>query len=207
MDTYEVRETPDGVELRGDKLKAPLFYSVGGEPEPLRQINHLVGFLCQRDGGELHRINVVGEVVEKRILPAAARMENVRIRLQRLAVRRLQLAQLIRLAIAPIGRKMFVDEEVPDFFPALSRIEGFILRVTHTSKLLVRSRRLRAVALTDQLNHAFAVINLVAQDFSQIATLSSEDLLPDWLIAKKGQRISHKLPSAFQLTADCGNEH
>jgi len=55
--------------------------------------------------------------------------------------------------------------------------------------------RFRAITLTDELNYAFTLIDLLAKQCSQIATLSSENILPDWLITEKGQRIRHQLTS------------
>ena len=50
------------------------------------------------------------------------------------------------------------------------------------------------------------MIDLLAQQNPEIARLGAKDVLPDWLIAEKRQRIGHELPRAFQLTTDCGNE-
>jgi hypothetical protein len=41
---------------------------------------------------------------------------------------------------------------------------------------------------------------------AQIAALSSEDVLPDRLITKKGQCIGEQLPGVMKLTTDCGDE-
>jgi hypothetical protein len=60
--------------------------------------------------------------------------------------------------------------------------------------------------LPNELNDAFALIDLLAQQVAQISAFRAEDVLPDRLIPKKSQRISNKLPGASQLTTDCRNE-
>jgi len=35
---------------------------------------------------------------------------------------------------------------------------------------------------------------LLAKNLSQIATLSSENILPDWLVTEKSQCVSYQLP-------------
>ena len=93
-----------------------------------------------------------------------------------------------------LNREALIDEEVPDFLPALARVERFVLRVAHPAKLRVDCWRFRAVTLADELNDAFTLIDLLAKNLSQIATLSSENILPDWLVTEKSQCVSYQLP-------------
>src|SRR5438045_2528104 len=130
----------------------------------------------------------------------------MRLRLQATAISSLQLAQFMRLDFASVGRKALVDKQVPDFLPALSRVEGFVLRVAYSAELLISRGRLRAITSSHELNDSFALINLLAQQDPEITRLGAKDVLPNRLIAEKSQRIGHELPGAFQLATDCGNE-
>lgn len=62
MHTFEIRPVVSGFELRGGQLTAPMVFE---ENEP-RPAVHLVGFLSQKDGGELRIFNVAGEVIQTR---------------------------------------------------------------------------------------------------------------------------------------------
>ena len=121
-------------------------------------------------------------------------MKNVRIELETAPIRRLQLTQVRQLWFMRFNREALVDEQVPDFFPALARVERFVLGVAYPAELLIRGWRFRAVTLADELNDAFTLIDLLAKNLSQIATLSSENILPDWLVTEKSQRVGYKLP-------------
>ena len=97
-------------------------------------------------------------------LAADERMENVRLRLQATAIRSLQLAQFMRLDFAGVGRKTLVDEQVPDFLPALAGVTawmGICLLDWSTWHRLPKMRRIDAVAF---LSTALAVlmVNAVA---------------------------------------------
>lgn len=61
-DFYELRAIGRGFELRGGKLRMPMFYR---ETEPAPAI-HLVGFLSQRDGSVLRVFDRVGQLIETR---------------------------------------------------------------------------------------------------------------------------------------------
>ena len=74
------------------------------------------------------------------------------------------------------------------------RVKGFVLGVAHPAELLVRSWRFGPITLADELNEAFTLIDLLAKNLSQIATLSSENILPDWLVTEKSQRVGYQLP-------------
>jgi len=93
-----------------------------------------------------------------------------------------------------INREVLVDEQVPDFFSALPRVERFVLGVAYPAKLRVDCWRFRAVTLADELNDAFTLIDLLAKNLSQFATLSSENILLDWLVTEKSQRVGYQLP-------------
>ena len=71
----------------------------------------------------------------------------MRISLQSAAIGRLQGTELIGLSLALIDGKMLVNEQIPDFLPALPRTESFKLRVTHPPEGIVHRRRLCSVAL------------------------------------------------------------
>jgi len=101
---------------------------------------------------------------------------------------------------------MFVDEEIPNFLAALPCVKRFVLSITHATKLLVGRRRFRAVALTDQLDNALALIDLLTQQSAEIAAFGSKDVLPDRLVSEKRQRICHQLPGTMKLTTDGRNE-
>src|SRR5438067_2410592 len=105
-------------------------------------------------------------------------MEDVRIGLETTPIRCLQLTEFLLLWFMRVNREALVDEEVPDFFPALARVQGFVLRVAYPTELRVDCWRLCAITLADELNDAFTLIDLLAKNLSQIATLSSENILP-----------------------------
>src|SRR2546423_3542906 len=133
-------------------------------------------------------------------------MEHVRFRLQATTISSLQLTQFVGLDFASVGGKALIDEQVPDFLPALSGVKSLVLRVACSAKLLISRGRLRAITLSHELNDSFALIDLLAEQDPEIACLGAKDVLPDRLIAEKRQRIGYELPGAFQLTTDCGNE-
>src|ERR1700674_2112702 len=110
--------------------------------------------------------------------------------------------QLLRLRLVRGDGKTLVHVKVPDFFPAFSRIESLILSVTDPAEFFVRNGRFRAVALTDELDHAFALIDLLTQHLAQVAAFRPEDVLPDRLISQEGQGVGDELPGAPQLLAD-----
>src|ERR1700682_4946544 len=131
----------------------------------------------------------------------------MRVRLQTLAISGLERAQFFRLTLAGIDRESLVDKEIPDLLAALARIERLVLRIAHTAKLRVGLGRLGPVAIADDLKHAFALIDLLAQHRAQVAGFRTEDVLPDWLVAEESQRVGGKLAATPQLAADRGNEN
>src|ERR1700730_4806474 len=134
-------------------------------------------------------------------------MENVRVRLEPAPVSGLQFPQFCWFAITSVRRKMFIDEQVPDLLVTLPGTERFILGVANPPEFFVRSGWFRAVTLANQLDDAFAMINLLSQNFAKISALRAENFLPNWLITEKCQCVSDQLPRTFQLTAHSGNEH
>ena len=66
------------------------------------------------------------------------------------------------VAFADIDGKFFIDEEVPDFLAALARIKRFVLRVADAAKLRIGRGRLGAIAIADDLEDAFGLIDLLA---------------------------------------------
>src|SRR5436190_11503969 len=105
---------------------------------------------------------------------AGERMEKVSVGLQPAPISCLQLAQFLRLVPARINRKFFVDEEVPDFFAALACIKRLVLGVADPAKLWVDSGRLGAVAIADNLEDPFALIDLLTQHRAQVAGFSAK---------------------------------
>src|SRR5260370_40421947 len=132
-------------------------------------------------------------------------MENVSVGLQAPTISCLELTQFRRL-VTGVRREMFVDEEIPNFLAALPCVESFVLGITHPAEFFVGSRRLRPVALTDQLDNALALINLLTQQSAKIAAFGSKDVLPDRLVSEKRQRICHQMPGTMKLTTDGRNE-
>src|SRR5687768_2376227 len=96
-------------------------------------------------------------------------MKEVRVRLQPSAIGGLKLAQFFGLALAFIDREIFVDEEVPDFLAALPGVERFVLRVTDAAELRIGLGRFGAIAIADNLEDAFALIDLLPQHRAEIA--------------------------------------
>ena len=65
-------------------------------------------------------------------------------------------------------------------------------------------RRRRSIGL--QVEEHLCSDRFSREASAQIAALSSEDVLPDRLITKKGQYIGDQLPGAMKLTTNCGDE-
>src|SRR3979411_2845667 len=103
------------------------------------------------------------------------------VRSQLLAIRSLERAQFVRLGFAGVSRGSFVDEKIPDFLPALAGVEGFVWGVADPAKLRIGLGGLGAVAIADDLEDAFALIDLLAQHRAEIAGLGAEEILPEWL--------------------------
>ncbi len=133
-------------------------------------------------------------------------MEDMRVRLQGTPVSGLELALHFRFPLAWIGWEMFIDEKVPDLFSTIPSIERLVLRVADPAKFLVRLFRLRPVALADQLNDSFALIDLLTEQATKITALRCEDVLPDRLVSKKDQSVGHQLPGTVKFPTDSGNE-
>jgi hypothetical protein len=129
-------------------------------------------------------------------------MEEVRVGLQTLAVCGLKGAKFFWFRFTGIDRERFVDEQVPDFFSALPGVERFVLGVANPAELRIGLRRLGAVAIPDDLENAFALVDLLAQHPAQIPRLGPEDILPDRLVAEEREGVRGQLPTAPELTAD-----
>src|SRR5437763_7994638 len=134
-------------------------------------------------------------------------MEEMRIDLQHISIRGLQVLLLLGLRLVLVDGKTLVHVEVPDFFPALSRIESLILRVTDPAEFRIRRRRFGAVALADELDYTFGLIDLLPQHLAQVAAFRSENLLPNGLVSQKGQGVGYELPRTAQLLAHGRNEN
>ncbi len=61
-----------------------------------------------------------------------------------------------------IGRKTFVEEEIPDSLPFTVGIVSFVLGVTDPAKLIVGGRGFSAVTFAYQLYHSFAGVDPAA---------------------------------------------
>jgi hypothetical protein len=134
------------------------------------------------------------------------RVEEMRIRLQPLPIRRLERTQFLRLAFAGVDWERFVDEEVPDLFAPFPRVERLVLGIADATKLAIRLERFGPVTIADNLEHAFALIDLLAQHGAEVAGFGAEDVLPDRLVTEKRERVRGELAAAPELTADRGNE-
>src|SRR2546423_15518724 len=133
-------------------------------------------------------------------------MEEMSVGLQPLPISGLEGAEFGRFRFTSVDRKSFVDEKVPDFFAALPGIERFVLSVTDAAELGIGRGRFGAVAVADDLEDAFALVDLLAQHPAQIAGLGPEDILPDRLVAEKSEGIGGELPAAAKFAADGGDE-
>src|SRR5438067_8274462 len=134
-------------------------------------------------------------------------MEQMGVRLQTLPIGGLERAQFLRLTFASVDRIRFVNEKIPDFFATFPGVERFILGVTHAAELRVGRGWLSAVAIANDLQNAFALIDLLTQHRAQVARLSAEDILPDRLVAEKGEGVSGKLAAATQFASDGEDKH
>src|SRR3954449_1875494 len=129
-------------------------------------------------------------------------MEEVRVRLETLAVGCLEGAQFFRLSFTGVYRESFVDEKVPDFLAAFPGVKRFVLGVTDTAEFRIGRGRLGAVAVAYDLEDAFALVDLLAQHPAQIARLGAENILPDRLITEKAQGVGGELAATAKLAAD-----
>ena len=111
--------------------------------------------------------------------------------LQPISVSCLQSAQFLRFIDAGIDREPFIEKQIPDLFADLARIECLVLRVANTAKFFGRLRWLGAIAATHQLHYALTSADLPSQNAAQIAFAGLEDVLPDRIIAEKGQSIGY----------------
>jgi hypothetical protein len=134
-------------------------------------------------------------------------MEQVRVRLQPLTIGRLERSQFLGLALAFIDREIFVDEEIPNLLAALPGVERFVLGVADAAELRIGLRRLGPVAIADNLEDPFALIDLLPEHRAQIACFRAENVLPDRLVTEIGERVGGELAAAPQLLADGGNEN
>jgi hypothetical protein len=124
-----------------------------------------------------------------------------------LAIRSLERAEFLGLPLAFIDREIFVDEEVPNLFAALPGVKRLVLRVAHAAELRIGLGRLGAIAIADNLQNTFALIDLLAKHRAEIACFGAEDFLPDRLVTEIGQGVSRELAAAPQFLADGGNEN
>src|SRR6266404_305463 len=134
-------------------------------------------------------------------------MEQMGVGLQALAISGLEGAQFRGLSLTGIDREGFIEEEIPNFLAARAGVERFILSVTDPAELRIGLRRFGAIAIADDLEDPFALIDLLAQHRAQVAGLGAENILPDRLVTEEAERIRGELATAPQLTANCGNEN
>ena len=80
------------------------------------------------------------------------------------------------------------------------------MRVIDPAELFVRSGRLGPVTLADELDDAFALIDLLAEHLAQVSPLGPKNVLPNGLVTQKSQSISDELPGTPQLLANRGNK-
>src|SRR3954471_22655792 len=134
-------------------------------------------------------------------------MEEVRVRLEALAVGCLKGAQFFRLRFTGVDRESFVDEKVPDFLAPFPGAERFVLGVADPAEFRIGRGRLGAVAVTDDLEDAFALVDLLAQHPPQIARLGPENILPDRLVTQKAQGVSGELAATAKFAANGRNKN
>src|SRR5664279_4085690 len=133
-------------------------------------------------------------------------MKEMRVGLHATAVSTLEFVQLLRLRIVCFDWKSLVDEKVPHLLPTVSGIESFELGVTDPPVMVIGNRWFGPVTLADQLDDTFALINLLAQHRTQVASLRSKDVLPNRFVAQKSQCIGDELPRAAQFFTDGGDK-
>ena len=80
------------------------------------------------------------------------------------------------------------------------------MRVADPAELRVGLRRLGAVAIADDLEDAFALIDLLAQHRAEVAGFGAENLLPDGLVTEEGEGVSGELPATPEFPADSRNK-
>jgi hypothetical protein len=61
--------------------------------------------------------------------------------------------------------------------------------------------------LADELDDAFALVDLRAQHLAEVAAFGPEDILPDRFVTEESQSVGDKLARAAQFFADGGNEN
>jgi hypothetical protein len=74
-------------------------------------------------------------------------------------------------------------EQEPRLFFLRPSVEELELGVRDSAIVGIHRRRLRAVAMADDLDEAIAGVDLVAQDFAEVAGLGAEDFLNDRRVA------------------------
>src|SRR5438270_10594519 len=133
-------------------------------------------------------------------------MKQMGVRLQPFSIRGLELAQLVRLAFADVDRKIFVDKKVPDLFAFRPGVKRLVLGIADAAELRIGLEGLGAVAITDDLKDAFALVDLLAEHRPKIARFRTENLLPDRLVTQESKGVSRQLAATSQLAADSRNE-
>jgi hypothetical protein len=123
------------------------------------------------------------------------------------AIRILEFPQLVRLRFVGVNGEAFVDKKIPNLFSSLSSVKRFVLSVAYAAERFIGHGWLGSIGAPNDLDHAFALINLLPKNLTQISTLRAEDILPDWLVAEKSQSIGDELTRAPKLLADCRNKN
>jgi hypothetical protein len=119
----------------------------------------------------------------------------------------LYILQFCGFGLARIGRKILTNEEVPDLFAPFPGVKRFVLSITNSTEFFVRRRRFGPITFADQLDDTFALIDLLSQDFAEIAALCSKDVLPHRLVSQKRERIRDQLAGAAQFATNCRNKN
>ena len=130
----------------------------------------------------------------------------MRVGLEHTSISRLELPLFLGLRLVRIDREIFVHEKVPDLDSLFSGVERFVLGIADATEIRIRGSRFCAVALTDELHHALALVDLVPQHLPQITCLGPENVLPDRFVAQEGQRVGNELAGAAQFLAHSGDE-
>jgi hypothetical protein len=98
------------------------------------------------------------------------------------------------------------SEEQPRLFFLRPGVKELELSVGYPTILRIHRRRLRAVALADELDETLAGVDLVAQDLAEVAGLGAEDFLNDGRVAQPGKDRGDATAGLPKLRRDAGDK-
>jgi hypothetical protein len=113
--------------------------------------------------------------------------------------------------IQPFQRRVagasVTSENEPRLFLLRSSIEEFELGVRDPTIVGIHSGRLRAVALTDDLDEALAGVDLVAQNLAEVPGLGAKDFLDDGCVTEPRKDCGDATAYLPELRRDAGNKY